>query len=103
MIKLNECKELNYFEHYSILERIEIKQTENIINKYDLGNNSVIELKDNKNNTIIIHPSTKIDGIIQVSYFDNNLNAISDKEYFNIEDVIINEIVNHKVLIISVK
>lgn len=102
MIKLNECKELNYFEHYSILERIEVKQMENIINKYDLTNNSAIELKDNKNNIIIIHPSTKIDGI-QVSYFDNNLNAVGDKEYFSIEDVIINEIVNHKVLIISVK
>lgn len=103
MIKLNECKELNYFEHYSILERIEIKQMENIINKYNLTNNSAIELKNNKNNTIIIHPSIKIDGIIQVSYFDNNLNAVSDKEYFSIEDVVINEIVNHKVLIISVK
>jgi len=84
MLKLKECKKLNWFEHYEILEHLENKQINKILEKIK-GN--TIQLVNNKNNRLycIIHKSTKKNNIYQISYFDS-IGAYADEEIKDIKE-----------------
>lgn len=86
-MKLAICKELNYFEHYDILEYIENKQLNFFLNK--VGIFSALELH-HYNNTdlyVLIHPCPKVKNKFQVSYFDKN-GPISDAIYVSLKDCV---------------
>lgn len=87
MIKLSNCKELNYFDHYDILEYLDNKQLNSIYNK--LKNYSTVKLQSikYKDNYCIIHKSAKKLNTIQVSYFDK-IGAYSDKEVTSYKDAL---------------
>ena len=84
MLKLKECRELNWFEHYEILDHLENKQVNNILAGVK-GN--TIQLVNNKNNRLycIIHKSTKKDNIYQISFFDG-FGAYADEEMKDIKE-----------------
>lgn len=73
MIKISNCKELNPFDHYDILEKIDNKQICKLLNEI---NNKTVKLQGHTN-TYIIHPSTKEADKIQCSIFYND-EPISD-------------------------
>lgn len=78
MLKVTNCKELNPFDHCNIIEHIENKRINNLLN---LINNKTVKLtyKHNNKQYVIIHKCTKENNInkIQCSYFKNDI-AISD-------------------------
>ena len=87
MIKINECKELNPFDHLYILEHIENIQLDTLFNK--LKNYTTIKLQSKayQNNYCIIHTSSKKLNTIQLSYFDNK-GAYADKEVTSYKDAL---------------
>ena len=87
MIKLSNCKELNYFDHYEILEYLSNKQLNSLYNK--LKNYTTIKLQSIKYNDsyCIIHKSAKKQNTIQLSYFDK-FGAYADKELTSYKDAL---------------
>ena len=87
MIKINDCKELNPFDHLYILEHIENIQLERVYNKLNQYTTIKLQSKMYQNNYCIIHKSSKKDNTIQLSYFDK-AGAYADKEVLSYKDAL---------------
>ena len=80
MIKINDCKQLNPYDHYIALEFLENKAVKLFCKKNKINNNSTCKfLLDNKH-FVILHKSSKKTNTYQVSYFDEK-GAYADKEF----------------------
>lgn len=88
MIKIVECKQLNWIEHYEALKMLENKQVNKVITSNNITENSTIELLLKDSRTVIIHKSSKKYNMYQVSFFDK-IGAISDKEVSNIKNALL--------------
>lgn len=79
--------ELNYFDHYEILEKLENRLLNKIIETLKINKNSTIKIKLDNKHYIIIHKSSKKADQIQVSYFDK-AGAYADKETSSIKEAL---------------
>ena len=87
MIKISECKELNYYDHYELLTYFENKELNKIYDKIKEYKTIEFQSKSRKNDFCIIHKSSKKDNTIQISYFDNK-GAYADKEVNSYKDAL---------------
>lgn len=87
MIKISDCKELNYYDHYEILTYLENKELNKIYNKLKEYKTIQFQNKSRKNYFCIIHQSSKKADTIQLSYFDNK-GAYADKETTTIKSAL---------------
>lgn len=87
MIKISDCKELNYYDHYEILTYLENKELNKIYNNIKQFNTIKLQNKSRKNDYCIIHKSSKKADTIQLSYFDNK-GAYADKETTTIKSAL---------------
>lgn len=76
MIKVCKCRELNYYEHDAIINKIDNITLNNFVSK--LNENKTVMLRSNKD-FCIIHKSSKKPNCYQISYFDE-FGAYADKE-----------------------
>ena len=79
--------ELNYFDHYEILEKLENRLLNRIIETLKINKNSTIKIKLDSKHYIIIHKSSKKVDQIQLSYFDK-IGAYADKEVSSIKEAL---------------
>ena len=98
MIKINDCKELDPYDHFIALEFLQNKAINLFCKKNKINNNSTCKfLLDNKH-FAILHKSSKKNNTFQLSYFDNNNEAYSDKEFNNLIDAVHYIYIGHKLL-----
>ncbi|MGL5767632.1 MAG: hypothetical protein ACRCX8_18520 [Sarcina sp.] len=74
MIKLSNCKELNWYDHYDILDSIDNIKYDRAVKYLRILNKAAVKIEGNKclGDFIVIHSSTKEVNSFQVSYFNNN-------------------------------
>lgn len=87
MLKISECKELNYYDHYEILTYLENKELNKLYGTIKDYTTIKLQNKSCKNDYCIIHKSAKKADTIQLSYFDNK-GAYADKEITTIKDAL---------------
>ncbi|EGT4141315.1 hypothetical protein [Clostridium perfringens] len=80
-------KSLNWIEHYEILDYLEKKEVDKILNKYKGIDTFRLEHKHNNNLFVIVHKSTKKANYYQASFFDDK-GAYSDIERKSLFDII---------------
>ena len=98
MIKINDCKELDPYDHFIALEFLEYKAVKLFCKKNKINNNSTCKfLLDNKH-FAILHKSSKKNNTFQLSYFDNNNVAYSDKEFNTLIEAVKYIYIGHKLL-----
>lgn len=79
-MKISLCKELNYYDHYDILEKIEKDKFIKFLSKIGFFTSLTLHKLNRRDLYVIIHPCSKKKNYFQVSYFDSN-GAISDEIY----------------------
>lgn len=86
-MRLSFCRELNYFEHFDILEKIENDKLDLFLKK--VGDFSSIKLINPKrpNLYVIIHECSKTPNSFQISYFDEE-GPVSDKIFPSKEECV---------------
>ena len=80
MIKINNCKQLNPFDHFEALEFLENKAVKLFCKKNKINNNSTCKFELDKKHFVILHKSSKKINTYQLSYFDE-IGAYADKEF----------------------
>ena len=97
MIKINNCKQLNPFDHYIALEFLENKAVKLFCKKNKINNNSTCKFELDKKHFAILHKSSKKTNHYQVSYFDEK-GAYSDEEFNNLIDAVHYIYIGHKLI-----
>ncbi|PWX25743.1 hypothetical protein CYK95_12715 [Clostridium perfringens] len=90
-------KSLNWIEHYEILDYLEKKKVNKILNRYKGIDIFRLEHKHNNSLFVIVHKSTKKINHYQASFFDNK-GAYSDIERDNLFDIIRYVYKNYKLI-----
>lgn len=101
MLKLKQCRELNYYDHYNILENLALKNINALIKKFNIGNNTSFTIESNTGRKVIFHPSSKRSGIIQATFIDNN-KPIGDKEFISVKEAMMDIIGVNKIKVLEI-
>lgn len=103
MLKLKEkqCRELNYYNHYNILENLALKNIDSLIKKFNIGNNTSFTIESNTGRKVIFHPSSKRSGIIQATFIDNN-KPIGDREFTSMREAMNDIIGLNKIKVLEI-
>ena len=80
MIKINDCKQLNVYDHIIALEFLENKAVKLFCEKNKINNNSTCKFELDKKHFAILHKSSKKNNTFQLSYFDER-GAYADEEF----------------------
>ena len=97
MIKINDCKQLNPFNHFEALEFLENKAVKLFCKKNKISNNSTCKFELDKKHFAILHKSSKKNNTFQLSYFDEK-GAYSDREFNNLIDAVHYIYIGHKLI-----
>ena len=98
MIKINDCKQLNVYDHIIALEFLENKAVKLFCEKNKINNNSTCKFELDKKHFAILHKSSKKNNTFQLSYFDHNNEAYSDKEFTSLIEAVHYIYVGHKLI-----
>ena len=97
MIKINNCKQLNPFDHFIALEFLENKAVKLFCEKNKINNNSTCKFELDKKHFVILHKSSKKVNTYQVSYFDER-GAYADKQFYSIFEAVKYIYIGHKLI-----
>ena len=97
MIKINDCKELDLFNHFIALEFLQNKAVNLFCKKNKINNNSTCKFELDKKHFAILHKSSKKINSYQVSYFDEK-GAYADEEFNNLIDAVHYIYIGHKLI-----
>ena len=97
MIKINDCKELDLFDHFIALEFLQNKAVNLFCKKNKINNNSTCKFELDKKHFAILHKSSKKNNTFQLSYFDEK-GPYSDKEFNNLIDAVHYVYIGHKLI-----
>ena len=98
MLKISECKELDIFEHMDLLEIMQNKAVKLFCKKNNINEDSACKFELDKKHFAILHKSSKKYNTFQLSYFDDNNEAYSDKEFNNLIEAVHHIYVGHKLI-----
>ena len=98
MIKISDCKELDVFEHFELLEIMQNKAVKLFCEKNNINEGSTCKFELDKKHFAILHKSSKKHNTFQLSYFDNNKEAYSDKEFNNLIEAVHYIYIGHKLI-----
>lgn len=88
MIKISNCRELDVFDHMDLLEIMQNKAVKLFCEKNNINVDSTCKFELDKKHFAILHKSSKKYNTFQLSYFDNNNEAYSDKEFNNLIEAV---------------
>ena len=97
MIKINNCKQLNPFDHFIALEFLENKAVKLFCEKNKINNNSTCKFELDKKHFVILHKSSKKVNTYQVSYFDER-GAYADKQFNSLFEAVKYIYIGHKLI-----
>ena len=98
MLKISNCRELDVFEHIDLLEIMQNKAVKLFCEKNNINVGSTCKFELDKKHFAILHKSSKKDNTFQLSYFDDNNEAYSDKEFNNLIEAVHYIYVGHKLI-----
>ena len=98
MLKISDCRELDVFDHMDLLEIMQNKAVKLFCKKNSINEYSTCKFELDKKHFAILHKSSKKNNTFQLSYFDNNNEAYSDKEFNNLIDAVHYIYIGHKLI-----
>lgn len=98
MLKISDCKELDPFDHFIALEFLQDKAVKLFCKKNNINVDTTCKFELDKKHFVILHKSSKKNSTFQLSYFDNNNEAYSDKEFNNLIDAVHYIYIGHKLI-----
>ena len=98
MLKISNCRELDIFEHMDLLEIMQNKAAKLFCKKNNINEESTCKFELDKKHFAILHKSSKKNNTFQLSYFDHNNEAYSDKEFTNLIEAVHYIYIGHKLI-----
>ena len=98
MLKISECRELDVFDHMDLLEIMQNKAVKLFCEKKNINERSTFKFELDKKHFAILHKSSKKNNTFQLSYFDKNNEAYSDKEFTSLIDAVHYIYIVHKLI-----